>query len=74
VTPAAAAIASRWITFEDAMEALQIKDDALRRLLKAGHVYGKKIGKEWRIDLQSIEAYLESDRTRLKLAMGKFRK
>ena len=71
---AASRIASRWITFEDAKEALQLGDDSLRRLLLAGDIYGKKIGKEWRVDLLTIEAFLESDRAAAKVALAKLRK
>lgn len=74
MSSAAARIASRWITFEDAKEALQLGDDSLRRLLLAGDIYGKKVGKEWRIDIETIEALLESDRAAARIALSKLRK
>lgn len=74
MTPAVARIADRWLTLEEAGAALKLKDEAVRRLILSGSIYGKKIGKEWRVDLHTIEAYLESDRAVLKVALAKFRK
>jgi len=56
------------------MEALQLKDEAVRRLILSGAIYGKKVGKEWRVDLETVEAFLESDRSAAKVALSKFRK
>jgi hypothetical protein len=69
-----ASIAARWITIEKAGEALQMKPEAVRRLILAGDIYGKKVGKEWRIDINTIEELLESDRAAAKVALHKLRK
>jgi excisionase family DNA binding protein len=71
---AAARICARWVTIEVVMEALQLKDEAVRRLILSGAIYGKKVGKEWRVDLETVEAFLESDRSAAKVALSKFRK
>ena len=69
-----ASIAARWITIEKAGEALQMKPEAVRRLILAGDIYGVKVGKEWRIDIETVEALLESKRAAAKVALSKFRK
>jgi excisionase family DNA binding protein len=69
-----ASIAARWITIEKAGEALQMKPETVRRLILAGDIYGKKVGKEWRIDIETIEALLESDRAAARIALSKLRK
>ena len=69
-----ASIAARWITIEKAGEALQMKPEAVRRLILSGDIYGKKVGKEWRIDIETIEALLESGRAAAKVALSKLRK
>jgi hypothetical protein len=76
MNPAAriARIAFRWVSFEDAKTALQCGDDVLRRMLTSGDIYGKKVGKEWRVDLDSIEGFLDSGRSKAKVALAKFRK
>lgn len=66
MTPAAervAAIAARWITIEKAGEALTMKPEAVRQLILAGEIYGVKVGKEWRVDRKTVEAFLESSHT-----------
>lgn len=74
MSPAAARIASRWLTFEEAKVALKCGDDVLRRLLISRSIYGRKIGKEWRVDAESIVAYLNAPRDRARVAFEKFRK
>jgi hypothetical protein len=76
MNPAAriARIAFRWVSFEDAKTALQCGDDILRRLLHTRVIYGKKVGKEWRVDLDSIEEFLDSDRSKAKVALAGLRK
>lgn len=69
-----ASIAARWITIEKAGEALSMKSETVRRLILSGEIYGVKIGKEWRVDLESIEALLESRRAAAKVALSKLRK
>lgn len=70
----AANIASRWLTFEEAKAALKMKDDTVRKLLARGDIYGKKIGKEWRIDAESITALLDADRRQIRVAVRRLRK
>jgi excisionase family DNA binding protein len=74
MNPAVARIAARWFTFEEAKAALKVGDDVLRRLLLAGEIYGKKVGKEWRVDLESIEEFLDSGRSKAKVALARLRK
>lgn len=77
MTPAAervAAIAARWITIEKAGEALTMKPEAVRRLILAGDIYGVKVGKEWRVDLETIERLLESKRAAGKVAFSHLKK
>jgi excisionase family DNA binding protein len=69
-----ASIAARWITIEKAGEALQMKDEAVRRLILAGDIYGVKVGKEWRIDIETIETLLESKRAAAKVAFSNLKK
>jgi len=74
MNPTASRIASRWVTIKVVMEALQLKDEAVRRLILSGEIYGKKVGKEWRIDLESIEEFLDSGRSKAKVALARLRK
>lgn len=69
-----ASIAARWITIEKAGEALQMKPETVRRLILSGDIYGVKIGKEWRVDLETIEARLESKRAAAKVAFSNLKK
>ena len=69
-----ASIAARWITIDKAGEALQMKPEAVRRLILAGDIYGVKVGKEWRIDINTIEALLESKRAAAKVAFSNLKK
>jgi excisionase family DNA binding protein len=69
-----ASIAARWITIEEAGKALTMKPEAVRRLILAGDIYGVKVGKEWRIDINTIEALLESKRAAAKVAFSNLKK
>jgi excisionase family DNA binding protein len=74
MTSAAEQIASKWFTIEEAGIALKLKTDAVRRLILSGDIYGVKIGKEWRVELASIEALFERRRAAAKVALSKLRK
>jgi excisionase family DNA binding protein len=74
MTATAARIASRWLTFEEAKTALKMGDDKVRKLLAQGDIYGKKIGKEWRVDAESITALLNTDRDQIRVAVSRLRK
>lgn len=77
MTPAAeriAAIAARWITIEEAGKALTMKPEAVRRLILSGEIYGVKVGKEWRVDINTIDTLLESKRSAAKVALSNLKK
>ncbi len=73
MNPAVARIAERWLTLEEAGDALKLKDEAVIRLIRKGDIYGVKVGKEWRIDRDSIEALLESKRSAAKVLLARFK-
>ncbi|MBE0568942.1 MAG: helix-turn-helix domain-containing protein [Deltaproteobacteria bacterium] len=74
MTPAVSRIADRWLTLEEAGAALKLKDEAVIRLIRKGDIYGVKVGKEWRVDLLSIESLLESKRSAARVALAKLKK
>jgi hypothetical protein len=74
MSSSAVRIASRWLTFEETKAALKMGDDKVRNLLARGEIYGKKIGKEWRVDADSINALMNSDRDQIRVAVRRLRK
>ena len=47
-------------TLEEIAEALRIHPETARKLLNSGELPGRKIGREWRISPQAVEAWLAS--------------
>jgi len=58
-----------WLRFEDAMKYSSMTKHQLRPLLQDRRVYGKKVGKIWLVNRESLDDYLNSDRTKARLVV-----
>lgn len=50
---------ARMASLEEAADALAVSVCTVRRMVKAGHLEGRKVGKLWRIPAAAIEALAE---------------
>ncbi len=48
------------LTPVDIAKSLQVKERTVVQWLRKGHLRGFKVGKEWRVSVNDLEAYLES--------------
>ena len=44
---------------DEAARALKMSEYRVRKLLKAGHIPGAKIGRQWRVDAQALATKLK---------------
>lgn len=49
------------LTVEQAGELLQLPADTIRRLLSAGRLPGRKVGREWRLSKQALIDYVSGE-------------
>lgn len=62
-----APIVPAWLRFGDALSYASLSKHQLRPLLHSGDVYGKKVGRVWIVSRDSLDAFLNSDRTKARL-------
>jgi excisionase family DNA binding protein len=51
---------NNWITTAEAAQLTSYNPEHIRRLVRTGKVKGKKWGREWMVDKNSLITYLES--------------
>jgi excisionase family DNA binding protein len=51
-----------YLTVADVAKQLQISEDTVRRWIKTGKLPALKIGKEWRVAPDDLEAFLKQSR------------